>query len=107
VICDRDGALNVLGNDTDPDGDLPLSFELTGGSGISFVVKEGTQSVRFYAPFARGATYSVSYVVTDARGATATGSLALKVTGSVAQCGGGTQQSGTPPPDPSGTADGG
>jgi YD repeat-containing protein len=107
VVCGNDGISNVLGNDTDPDGDLPLSFNLTGGSGINFVSKDGAQSIRFFAPFTRNVTYTVTYVITDARGATTSASLALRATGSVAQCGGGVQQSGTPPPDPSGTADGG
>lgn len=109
VVCDNNDVRNVLGNDTDPDGDLPLSFALTGGSGIDFVVREGAQSIRFFAPRNRGATYSVSYVITDARGATTNASLALKVTGTVAQCGGGggVQQIGTPPPDPAGGSGGG
>lgn len=110
VVCDGNDARNVLGNDTDPDGDLPLSFTLTGGSGIDFVAKEGAQSIRFFAPRNRGATYSVSYVITDARGATTNASLALRVTGTVAQCGGGggVQQIGAPPPpDPAGGSGGG
>lgn len=107
VVCNASGVRNVLGNDTDPENDLPLSMALTDGSGIAYVVQEGAQSIRFFAPPNRFATYSVSYIITDARGATTTASLALSVTGTAAQCGGGVQQSGTPPPDPSGTADGG
>ncbi len=107
--CDGNAVRNVLGNDTDPDGDLPLSFALTGGTGLEFVVKESAQSIRFYASRNRGATYSVSYVITDTRGATASASLALKVTGTVAQCGGGggVQQIGAPPPDQAGGSGGG
>jgi YD repeat-containing protein len=50
VACNANDVRNVLGNDTDPDGDLPLSMTLTGGSGINDVVQEGAQSIRFYAP---------------------------------------------------------
>ena len=91
VVCDASGSRNVLVNDTDPEGDLPLSFTLTGGSGINFVAASGAQSITFYAPLTRNATYTVTYTITDARGATATGVLDLKVTGSIAQCGGSIQ----------------
>lgn len=92
VVCNTSGVRNVLGNDTDPDGDLPLSMTLTGGSGISYVQQEGPQSIRFNAPLTRFATYSVNYVITDARGATATATLALAVTGTYIQCGGSIQR---------------
>jgi YD repeat-containing protein len=98
VACNASGARNVLGNDTDPDNDLPLSMTLTGGSGINHVAQEGVQSIRFYAPPTRNTAYTVSYIITDARGATTSASLALYVTGSVAQCGGSIQQRETPPP---------
>ena len=102
VVCDANDVRNVLGNDTDPEGDLPLSMTLTGGSGLSYVAQEGVQSIRFYAPPTRNTGYTVSYVITDARGATASASLSLYVTGSIAQCGGGIQQQGTPPPSEGG-----
>jgi hypothetical protein len=95
VQCNMNGVRNVLGNDTDPENDLPLSMTLTGGSGLSYVVQEGAQSIRFYAPPTRNTGYTVSYVITDARGATTNASLSLYVTGSVAQCGGSIQQSQT------------
>ena len=108
VVCGNDGVRNVLGNDTDPDGDLPLSFELTGGSGINYVSKDGAQSIRFAAPYTRDANYSVSYIITDARGATTTASLALRVIGTVTQCNGSIQLRDTSPPlDNQGTAGGG
>ena len=97
VACNASGARNVLGNDTDPDNDLPLSMTLTGGSGINHVAQEGVQSIRFYAPPTRNTAYTVSYIITDARGATTSASLALYVTGSVAQCSGAIQQRETPP----------
>ena len=89
VICNSQGVRNVLINDTDPEGDLPLSFAITGGTGESFVLKEGVQSIRFYAPETRGANYSVAYTVTDSRGASTNASLTLIVTGTLNQCGGG------------------
>ena len=87
VICNSQGVRNVLINDTDPEGDLPLSFAITGGTGESFVLKEGAQSIRFYAPETRGANYSVAYTVTDSRGASTNASLTLIVTGTLNQCG--------------------
>ena len=98
VACNANGVRNVLGNDTDPENDLPLSMTLTGGSGINYVAQEGVQSIRFYAPPTRNTAYSVSYTITDARGATTSASLALYVTGTVAQCSGAIQQRETPPP---------
>ena len=98
VVCNASGVRNVLGNDTDPEGDLPLSMTLTGGSGLSYVAQEGAQSIRFYAPPTRNTAYAVSYLITDARGAATSATLALYVTGSVAQCGGSIQQRETPPP---------
>ena len=86
--CNDSNDQNVLGNDTDPEGNLPLSLTLTGGTGINYVSPSGTQSITFFAPAKRGA-YSVTYTIRDSRGATATGTLNLQVTGSVAQCTGG------------------
>ena len=107
VACNASGVRNVLGNDTDPDGDLPLSMTLTGGSGIDYVAQEGAQSIRFYAPPTRNTAYSVSYIITDARGATTSASLALYVTGTIAQCSGAIQQRETPPLDSQGAPSGG
>lgn len=102
VVCNASGVRNVLGNDTDPEGDLPLSMTLTGGSGINYVAQEGAQSIRFYAPPTRNTAYAVSYLITDARGATTSATLALYVTGSIAQCSGAIQQRETPPADDNG-----
>lgn len=99
VACNASGVRNVLGNDTDSDGDLPLSMTLTGGSGINYVAQEGAQLIRFYAPPTRNTAYAVNYVITDARGATSSASLSLYVTGTVAQCGGSIQQPLAPPPN--------
>jgi Bacterial Ig domain len=88
VACNARGDSNVLGNDTDPENDLPLSMTLTGGSGLSYVVKSGTQSIRFNAPPTPKTDYTVTYVITDARGAATSASLSLRVTGSTSQCGG-------------------
>jgi len=107
VVCNASGVRNVLGNDTDPEGDLPLSMTLTGGSGIDYVAQEGVQSIRFYAPPTRNTAYTVSYIITDARGATTAASLALYVTGTIAQCSGAIQQRETPPLDTQGAPNGG
>lgn len=97
VVCNANGVRNVLGNDTDPENDLPLSMALTSGSGLSYVSQEGAQSIRFYAPPTRNVGYTVNYVITDARGATTNATLSLTVTGTVSQCGGGQQQQGEVP----------
>lgn len=98
VPCNGNDVRNVLGNDTDPENDLPLSMTLTGGSGLGYVVQDGAQSIRFYAPETRNVLYTVTYTIRDARGATSTGTLEMRATGSLAQCGGGTQQGQTPTP---------
>lgn len=95
VACNASGLSNVLGNDTDPENDLPLSMALTGGSGLGYVVKEGVQSIRFNAPNTPKASYTVSYVITDARGASTSATLSLYVSGSVSLCSGGVPQSKT------------
>lgn len=107
VACNASGVRNVLGNDTDPEGDLPLSMTLTGGSGIDYAAQEGAQSIRFYAPPTRNTAYSVSYIITDVRGATTAAALALYVTGTIAQCSGAIQQRERPPLDNQGTSSGG
>ena len=93
VICGGSGVRNVLINDTDPDGDLPLSFVLTGAfSDGSLAVKEGSQSIRFFAEdFRPGQSFRVSYTITDSRGASTDAALSVNIIGF-----GGTRQCPTP-----------
>jgi YD repeat-containing protein len=65
LVCNTDDVRNVLGNDADPENDLPLSMTLTGGSGLSYVVQEGAQSIRFFAPPMRNTGYTVSYYLIE------------------------------------------
>jgi YD repeat-containing protein len=92
VVCGNYGALDVVSNDTDADGDLPLSLDPSlSGSGAPFASIASSTMIGFSAPYAQNASYQVIYTIRDARGATATGTLALKTTGNSQQCSGGQQ----------------
>jgi hypothetical protein len=72
-----EGFYNVLANDSDVDGDYPLTLVSVTGAG--FGIETPTQ-VRFTSGALTGARYG-TYTVQDARGATATGTLAVNVFG--------------------------
>jgi len=91
VRCGQYGTRDVVSNDTDPDGDYPLSIISLSGTGSSFAILESPSTIGFSAPYARNTLYSVIYTIRDARGATATGTLAVNVIGTVAECSGGQQ----------------
>ena len=73
------GTVNVTSNDTDPDGNYPLHVvsASTSSSGMSVVVSS-TTSLDITNSGASGVK-SVSYVVADSLGATATGSVTLTI----------------------------
>jgi hypothetical protein len=78
------GLINVIANDTDADGDYPLTLlSISDPSGAAYVAS-GTQ-IGWYGE-ARG-YYYVTYTVRDARGATATGQLTIQVKAPVSTCG--------------------
>jgi hypothetical protein len=78
------GLINVIANDTDADGDYPLTLvSISDSSGAAYMAN-GTQ-IGWYGE-APG-TYYVSYTVRDARGATATGQLTIWVKVSQPNCG--------------------
>jgi len=76
-------SFNVVANDTDADGDYPLS--VIGGYGQSFQTGSayvaGSTSIG-WNPTRFPGTYSNWYTVRDSRGATATGSFNITVTSS-------------------------
>jgi YD repeat-containing protein len=86
VVCGTYDVRNVIANDTDPDGDVPL--ELVSVTGSVDAVRASATEIGFTAPYARNTSYLVAYTIRDARGATATGTLALQATGTTVQCSG-------------------
>jgi hypothetical protein len=91
IRCGQYASRDVVSNDVDPDGDYPLSLISLSGSGASFAFLESPSTIGLSAPYARNTLYSVVYTIRDARGATATGTLAVSVIGTVAECSGGQQ----------------
>lgn len=66
------GVVNVVANDTDPDGDYPLTVTaISGGSGRAYLA---SASQIGWTGSAAG-TYTVTYTLRDNRGATASGTL--------------------------------
>jgi hypothetical protein len=76
--------VNVIANDTDVDGDYPLTLlSISDPSGVAYLAS-ATQ-IGWYGTSA--GFYTVTYVVRDARGATATGQLTVRVRLPVTTCG--------------------
>jgi YD repeat-containing protein len=76
-VCDT-VSVNVVANDSDPEGNLPLSLVSVGTSPLGTASVETTTNVQFLAFGTTGNT-SVSYTVQDSLGATATGTLFVTV----------------------------
>jgi hypothetical protein len=92
VVCGEYGALDVVSNDIDADGDVPLSLNsIVTGSGAVYASIASPTMIGFSAPYAQNRSYQVTYTIRDARGATAAGTLTLRTTGNSAQCSGGQQ----------------
>ncbi len=72
---------NVIANDTDPDGDYPLT--LTAVTGLGFSVISST-TVQFISTAQTGAKVG-TYTVQDSRGATAQGTLTVTVSGGICE----------------------
>lgn len=86
VDCGAYGTLDVVSNDTDPDGDLPLSLVSLAGSGLPFASIASPTTIGFSAPQSFNTSFQLIYTIRDARGETATGVIALRATGTVAKC---------------------
>ncbi len=77
---------NVVANDTDPDGDYPLSLisvDYNGDRGFAYAM--GDTFIVFEAGGTIG-TAAIGYTVSDSRGATATGTYTVTVTSSRYLC---------------------
>jgi heme-binding NEAT domain protein len=68
--------INVIANDTDPDGDYPLTLvAVSDPTGTAYVASSSEVG---WAGNAAG-IYTIQYTVQDARGATSTGTLQVTV----------------------------
>lgn len=70
------GIYNVLANDTDPEGNYPLS--LVSVSGARFSVNSTTE-LKYNGSTQHGGTATATYTVRDSLGATATGTLTVTI----------------------------
>jgi hypothetical protein len=71
------GSYNVIANDSDVDGDYPLSLVSVTGSGFSVI---SSTNLQFTSTALTGAKVG-TYTVQDSRGATATATLTVTVSG--------------------------
>lgn len=81
--CMASKTIDVVTNDCDPDGNTPLSLVSAYSDSISVNVKTAT-SVIITSGFP--GTYSFSYVIKDALGATGVGNVSVTVTASPGTC---------------------
>lgn len=77
--------VNVVANDTDPDGNYPLSVVSASGGAAIVVTVSSTTTLGIESLGASG-TQSFSYVVQDALGATANGTGTVTVQSGIGQC---------------------
>lgn len=83
--CNSAVTYNVVANDYDPNGNTPLTLlSVTSNANVDASVVSST-SVQFigYTP---GNTSTLSYVIKNSLGATATGSITYKTTGTQSTC---------------------
>ena len=78
---------DVLGNDTDPDNNVPLSIVSVTGSGKVSATLVDSQTIRFESYSILGLT-TLSYKIQDSLGAQATGTININIT-PTPSCGGG------------------
>lgn len=77
------GSFNVVANDTDPEGDLPLRLTDVGGGALQMgYVSVGSNTDVAWAKASQPGFYPVDYIVKDSRNASSTGRLNVTVTGS-------------------------
>lgn len=77
------GSFNVVANDTDSDGDYPLTLTGVSGAAVDMgYASVGSSTNVAWAKAGQAGLWILSYTVTDSRGAVATGSLRVNVTGS-------------------------
>lgn len=83
--CGEDLVVNVLANDTDPDGNYPLNLSRIESVSAGFAVIEDLTNIRFTPGQATG-TAQVRYVVVDSTGVTAAATLFVTLTGGTGPC---------------------
>jgi hypothetical protein len=69
------GTWNVIANDTDPEGDYPLTLTTVSGIGFS---RANSTDIQFTSGAGTGNKFA-SYTVTDSRGASSDGTLTINV----------------------------
>lgn len=72
--------VNVTANDTDPEGNYPLSVVSAVGNGGMIATVVSGSTIEIEAPGTTGAK-TVTYTVADSLGATATGTVTVTVSG--------------------------
>ena len=83
-VCNVTKIINVVANDTDPEGNVPLALvSVTPGNNTGASVSSSISLA--VTGYFRGTEY-IYYVVRDSLGATATGRLTYTTTGTDAQC---------------------
>lgn len=85
LICWASTTLNLVANDTDPDGHYPLSITGANGSAALSVSGVDSTTVQIDASGVRG-TFNLTYTIQDSLGASATGALTVTVSGSASYC---------------------
>lgn len=83
--CGEGVVVDVLANDTDPDGNYPLNLSRIESVSAGFAVIEDLTNIRFTPGQATG-TAQVRYVVVDSTGVTAAATLFVTLTGDTGPC---------------------
>lgn len=83
--CWSTASKNVVANDTDPDGNYPLTLVSVSPDGDVSAAITSSTTVSVEAQGARGVSV-VLYVIKDSLGATANGTLSVTVNGSTSLC---------------------
>ena len=89
VLCNATTTANLVANDSDPEGDVPLSLvslSLPSGSGLAGAAIVSSTSVSITGDFEHSTT-TYTYTVEDSLGATSTGTLTINTNGPSSQCG--------------------
>ena len=77
--------VDLVSNDTDPEGNYPLTLVSASGVGVTVTVASDT-SIEIESGASAG-TKSISYVVADSLGATANGTASVNVSGGTCNLG--------------------
>ena len=78
------GQINVLGNDSDPDGDALTVTSVNASHGTATINGNGT--VRYQAPANYHGIATVTYGISDGNGGTASSEVSINITQPLAQC---------------------